>query len=117
MPLFHFGEDPRIERFTPCVPPSAPGARAAASEPLVWAIDAEYAPLYYFPRDCPRIVVWALPESSAADRQRCLGVSSARMVAHIERRWFEPLCSTPVYRYEMPAEPFESLDDAGMHVS
>ena len=48
--LFHFSHDPSIERFTPHVPATNP-----SQSPSVWAIDAEHAPLYWFPRNCPRV--------------------------------------------------------------
>ena len=51
--LYHFSEDPAIERFVPHVPPTNP-----TEAPAVWAIDAEHAPLYWFPRDCPRVTAW-----------------------------------------------------------
>src|SRR5690242_18830335 len=52
--LFHYSEDPSITTFVPRVPRSNPRQRAA-----VWAIDGQHAPLYWFPRDCPRVTVWA----------------------------------------------------------
>ena len=47
--LYHFSEDPSIERSAPHVPSSNP-----TQAPAVWAIDEDHAPLYWFPRDCPR---------------------------------------------------------------
>ena len=52
--LFHYSEDPGIVRFEPHVPRTNPDVPAA-----VWAIDEARAPLYWFPRDCPRVTVWA----------------------------------------------------------
>ncbi|MEZ5249161.1 MAG: hypothetical protein R2713_08100 [Ilumatobacteraceae bacterium] len=54
MDLFHFSHDPTIERFVPHVPVTNPN-----QPPMVWAIDAEHAPLYWFPRDCPRVTASA----------------------------------------------------------
>ena len=51
--LYHFSEDPSIERFVPHVP-----VTNLQHAPAVWAIDAEHSPLYWFPRDCPRAAVW-----------------------------------------------------------
>jgi hypothetical protein len=51
--LYHFSTNPDIKRFVPHVPRTNPTHRAA-----VWAIDADHAPLYWFPRDCPRVSVW-----------------------------------------------------------
>ena len=52
--LFHFSEDDSITEFVPHIPPTNPTQRAA-----VWAIDEEHSPLYWFPRQCPRVSVWA----------------------------------------------------------
>jgi hypothetical protein len=46
--VYHFSEDPSIRRFQPHV-----AATSSHAEPLVWAIDEEHAPLYWFTRDCP----------------------------------------------------------------
>src|SRR5262245_59968364 len=51
--LHHFSEDPTITRFVPHVPATNPDHR-----PAVWTIDTEHAPLYWFPRDFPRVTVW-----------------------------------------------------------
>jgi hypothetical protein len=53
--LYHFSEDPTITRFDPRPHPSHP-----ALPPAVWAIDRERAPMYFFPRDCPRIAFYRL---------------------------------------------------------
>jgi len=85
--------------------------------PLVWAIDEPHAPLYLFPRDCPRILVWADPATTEPDRRRWFDGTDARMLAHVEAAWWDRVRSALVHRYELPAAPFTSLDDAGMHVS
>jgi hypothetical protein len=47
--MWHFSEDPSLGRFRPIAPVTSPGAR-----PLVWAVDTRHAPMFWFPRDCPR---------------------------------------------------------------
>src|SRR3954464_3428258 len=59
--LFHFSEDPSIERFVPHVPKTNPTHRAG-----VWAIDHERAPLYWFPRECPRVTIWPFHDDGLA---------------------------------------------------
>ena len=39
------------------------------------------------------------------------------MVAYVEEAWADAVSTATLYRYELPPEPFESLDDAGMWVS
>jgi hypothetical protein len=82
--------------------------------PLVWAIDDIHDFMYLFPRDCPRILIWAMPETTAEDR-RLLG--DWRGAAYIERGWMERLQGETIQRYEMPVDDFENLQDAGMWVS
>jgi len=85
--------------------------------PLVWAIDAWHQPLYLFPRDCPRIVVWPLESSAPGDWAEWCGGSAARMMAFVETEWAETIGGGAIYRYRLPDSGFRSLDDAGMWVS
>ena len=68
--LFHFSDDPGITVFEPrpVLKPSArPEGRDWLNGPLVWAIDEPHQPMYLFPRDCPRILLWPRETSSAGD--------------------------------------------------
>ena len=56
--VLHYSEDPGITEFVPHVPATNRG-----QPPRVWAIEPAYAPLYWFPRDCARVTVWAHDES------------------------------------------------------
>ena len=85
--------------------------------PLVWAIDDWHQPLYLFPRDCPRILIWPGPRTTPPDRARWWGARTARMVAHVETAWRDRLNSERLYRYELPSRAFEPLNEAGMFVS
>lgn len=118
--LFHFSDDPAIERFVPR-PVRVPAKRAAGREwlngPLVWAIDDAHQMLYLFPRDCPRILAWPTPRTSPADRKEWLGPSEPRAVAFVETAWIDRLRAATIHRYELPAATFRSLEDAGMWVS
>ncbi len=104
--LYHFSEDPGIERFVPHVPETNP-----TQEPAVWAIDEDHASLYWFPRDCPRVTAWP---RNPVERERFETVfaTSARRVHAIELGWLERMRSTAVYRYEMPLGPFMPWDEA-----
>ena len=51
--LWHYSEDPDLGRFQPRVPATNPDA-----PPLVWAVDSRHAPIFWFPRDCPRGCIW-----------------------------------------------------------
>jgi len=118
--LFHFSDDDAIALFEPRpvrIPSPRPPGREWLNGPLVWAIDEWHQPLYLFPRDCPRILLWRLPRSTAADVDRYFGRSGARMLAYLEAGWLPQLERGSLNRYELPAASFESLDDAGMWVS
>ncbi|HEY2706589.1 MAG TPA: hypothetical protein VGI95_00935 [Caulobacteraceae bacterium] len=118
--LFHFSEDSKIEVFTPRpvrVPAVRPEGRDWLNGPLVWAIEEARQAMYFFPRDCPRILLWRRPETTADDLALWWGARDCSMIANIEWAWFERLKATPIYRYEFAAGDFESLEDAGMWVS
>lgn len=116
--LFHFSEEPDIPAFLPRAV-RVPSQRLPGMEwlngPLVWAIDAEHCFLYLFPRDCPRLLAWAVEGSAQLDRDRWLG--GARAVAYVENAWEARLNTTVLTRYELSPEGFEDLRDAGMWVS
>lgn len=120
MRLFHFTDDPSIELFTPR-PVRVAASRAPGMDwlngPLVWAIDDWHQPLYLFPRECPRILIWPGPQTSPDDRAQWWGARTCRMLAHVEEAWRERLSAAVLYRYELPRERFEPLNDAGMFVS
>ena len=120
MRLFHFSDDPGIDRFVPRpvkVPSVRPPGRDWLNGPLVWAIDAWSQPLYLFPRDCPRILLWEKSTTTPGDRARWFGASPARMIAHVEWAWLDQMTRQTLFRYDLPPETFEDLADAGMWVS
>ncbi len=112
MPLYHFSEDPTIERFMPRSPLARPEV-----EPLVWAIDDWHAPIYFVPRDCPRVCFWPLPTTTPDDYDRWFATVPGRMVIAIESTWLERLRTTALSRYRMPEETFTDIHDHGVHVS
>jgi hypothetical protein len=105
MPIYHFSEDPTIERFVPRSPLAHPEV-----EPLVWAIDEWRQPIYFVPRDCPRVCFWPVATTTPQDRQQFFGYVTDRMVVAIEAAWYERMRRTRLYRYRMPEEVFEHKD-------
>lgn len=88
------------------MPPTNPGAGAH-----VWAIDAEHAPLYWFPRDCPRVTVWANDTAQhVALRERF--DTTARRVHWMEHEWVPHFDSVQLYVYEFDARPFVEWAEA-----
>ena len=114
MRLFHFSEEPDIEVFEPRLM----AARPEITAPLVWAIEEAHQCMYLFPRDCPRILYWPLPTTTAEDLDRYWGtLEGVRAVACIEWDWLGRMHTTSVTRYHLAPDTFEDLHDAGMWVS
>ncbi len=105
--LFHFSEEPTIKRFVP--------RSSRLNRPLVWAISDAFDFLYLFPRDCPRIVIWATEQTTDNDAQHWLG--GHRRVAFVEDNWMDRISKATIYRYSLPGDHFTALDDVGMAVS
>ena len=111
--LYHFSEDPSIERFVP-----RPVRVGPSDEELVWAIDSAHCHQFYFPRDCPRVVISNSPLTSAEDAETFFGHTTATVIAAIESRWLKRLRNTTVYRYTLPSQGFELRNEnAGYWVS
>jgi hypothetical protein len=98
--LYHFSEDADIRVFRPHAPATNPDHR-----PAIWAIDAEHAPLYWFPRDCPRVTAWTRPTDDRAVFEAAWGTLADRV--HVaESAWLQRLRTTTIFRYELPSSGF-----------
>jgi len=104
--LFHFSEDPSIDRFVPRVPPTNP-----TQSPAVWAIDDVHAPLYWFPRDCPRVTAWPRYDGERAAFREAFTTSASRIHA-AELAWLDRTRTAVLYRYEFDRGPFEAWSEA-----
>ncbi len=104
--LHHFSEDPTIRRFVPHVPASNP-----TQAPAVWAIDTEHAPVYWFPRDCPRVTVWPRDESERPAFEERFGTTAPRLHA-VEAAWLERMRTVDLYRYDLPATTCRRWEEA-----
>jgi hypothetical protein len=104
--VLHYSEDPGIAEFVPHVPATNPG-----QPPRVWAIEPAYAPLYWFPRDCARVTVWAHDEDQRARLRATWGCDGARL--HFAAPAAEAaLHTTELYEYACAPEPFAPWSDA-----
>jgi hypothetical protein len=104
--VYHYSEQPDIACFEPHVPATNPTMPA-----MVWAIEPAYAPLYWFPRDCPRVTVWAHADAQRAvlrDRWRAAG-TRVHFADAADEAWMR---ATRVYEYEIAPEPFEPWAEA-----
>jgi hypothetical protein len=104
--LFHYSEDPSIARFVPHVPQTNPGSAA-----FVWAVEARYAPLYFFPRACPRVTVWANDERQRARLRDWFATERERVhFAPLSQRALTRVCG--LYEYIFEPGPFSPWRDA-----
>jgi hypothetical protein len=118
MRLFHFSEDSAITTFVPrsvLVPSKRAPGMEWLNSPLVWAIEERVDFMHLFPRDCPRILIWATEQTNKADQMKWLG--GYRAAAYIERERLADLAIATIHRYDLPPDSFEDLHDAGMWVS
>jgi len=106
--LWHFSEDPALSRFLPHVPVTNPQA-----PPLVWAVDTRHAPMFWFPRDCPRGCIWPVSTTTVQDRDRFFGQSAADRVHVIESGWLERVRACRLYAYRLPAGAFRPHEVVG----
>ena len=107
------GERADIAHFVPRTLASRPELPAA-----IWAIDEEHAPLYWLPRDCPRVAFWALPTSTPEDRARFLGQTAARIVIAIEAgAGSTGVRQATLFAYHLPGGSFSTTEGPGYHIA
>jgi hypothetical protein len=104
--VHHYSEHPGIVEFVPHVPVTNPGG-----PPLVWAIEPAYAPLYWFPRDCPRVTVWAHDDGQRARLRAQWGGTGSRVhfAAASDESWIR---RARLFEYSFAPERFEPWPDA-----
>jgi hypothetical protein len=110
--LWHFSEDPSLDRLVPRARASDPGA-----PPLVWAVDTRHAPMFWFPRDCPRGCIWPARSTTSEDRERFFGQSAARRVHVMEAGWLGRMQSCRLYAYRLPAGAFRPHEVGGYWIA
>ncbi|MBO0804281.1 MAG: hypothetical protein J2P25_14550 [Nocardiopsaceae bacterium] len=106
--LWHFSEDPALQTFTPHRPATDPGA-----PPRVWAVDTRHAPMFWFPRDCPRGCIWPVSTTTADDRELFFGQSAAKRIHVMESSWLWRMRGWRLYAYRFPAETFRPDEEVG----
>lgn len=108
--VYHFSEDGTIQQFVP---------RAVRDHPpQVWTINAEHAPNYLLPRDCPRICIACDETTTHADRERFFGLTTAQRIIIAESGWLERIRHTTLFCYVFAPDAFVEFDrHAGYWVS
>ena len=110
--LWHFSEDDSLSRFRPRAAAARPGGPA-----LVWAVDTRHAPMFWFPRDCPRGCIWPVSTTTPDDRERFFGQGAANRVHVIEADWLERMRACRLYAYRLPSAPFRPHEVGGYWVA
>jgi hypothetical protein len=110
--LWHYSEDPSLSRFRPRAPSGEPDGT-----PLVWAVDTRHAPMFWFPRDCPRGCIWPVSTTTAEDVERFFGQSAVSRVHVIEANWLARMQVCELYAYQMPTASFRPHQVGGYWVS
>ncbi len=106
--LWHYSEDPTLGRFSP-----QPVASDPQAPPLVWAVDTRHAPMFWFPRDCPRGCIWPVPTTTQQDRDRFFGQTAAGRVHVTEAGWLRRIQGCQIFAYQLPIDQFRPHDEVG----
>jgi hypothetical protein len=101
--VLHFSEDPTIAEFVPHV-----AVTARQAEPYVWAVDADRAPDYWFPRQCPRVLGWVTAATTPADRALLDGADRVHVISH---EWVAAMRTVTLYAYRLPAAAFRPFGE------
>ena len=109
--LWHYSEDPSLGRFLPRRGGTSP------ARPLVWAVDTRHAPMFWFPRDCPRGCIWPVSATTAADRERFFGQSATSRVHVMEAGWLGRVRECRLYAYRLPTQAFRPHEVGGYWVA
>jgi hypothetical protein len=100
--VWHVSDDASILRFEPRA-----NADHDSAESLVWGIDSEHVPAYWFPRECPRGTFWATAATSSDDAERFLTGDRSLRVHAIQSDWLDAMRTARVFAYRLPTESFE----------
>lgn len=109
--VYHFSDDGAIQRFLPRPAPSDP-----SRPPAVLAVGPEHAPLYWFPRHCPRVSVWATGRAQQEVLRELFGTDASRVCA-VENGWLDRIRATELFRYEFDMAQFRPESEPGHFVA
>jgi hypothetical protein len=107
MRLWHVSDNPSIERFSPRA-----NAEHDTPEMVVWAIDEEHAPAYWFPRECPRATFWAVASTSECDVEHFLAGDRSLRVHAVQSDWLDAVRTARMFAYRLPSSSFERYERA-----
>jgi hypothetical protein len=76
-----------------------------------------HAPMFWFPRDCPRGCIWPVATTTAEDRESFFGQSAATRIHVMEAGWLSRMRECRLYAYRFPAGPFRPHEVGGYWVT
>ncbi len=79
---------------------------------MVWAVDEEHAPGFWFPRQAPRACCWSAGKPLTEIGRTLLGQGAATRMHAIENVWLERMRACRMYVYRFDAAPFRLHDNA-----
>jgi hypothetical protein len=107
MLLHYFSDQPDLDVLEPRIP-----SRHPEREPFVYAVEAKHTPLYLFPRDCPRLAVWADEGARSEDIEWLRQRTARRVLLAVDASWADRVATGTVYRYDVPADTFFAIHDS-----
>jgi hypothetical protein len=111
--LYHFSEESDIHIFKPRMKQNRPDVPA-----VVWAIDEQHEFSYYFPRDCPRIVIRRTKDMKDEHHELFFKHTNADLIVTVESDWYPRIIQQTLYRYHMDEASFKLFDEtAGYYIS
>ncbi|CAI6036186.1 hypothetical protein PAECIP112173_00828 [Paenibacillus sp. JJ-100] len=111
--LYHFSEEADIDVFVPRVKQNRPNFPA-----VVWAIDEQHECSYYFPRDCPRIVIRRTKDMRDEEHEMFFKHTDADIIVTVESEWYPKIVQQTLYRYHLEDPSFKLFDEtAGYYIS
>ena len=90
--LWHFSEDPSLALFGSSHTPAYEPVRHRRS---VRGVDTRHAPMFWFPRDCPRGCICPVTATTPQDRERFFGQSAATRIHVMEAGWLPAHAGLP----------------------
>lgn len=113
--LFHISEQPGIKLFEPRPSPST---FDEITGNVVFAITAQLLHNYLLPRECPRVTCYQSAKTTADDKARFFGNTTADHIIAVENQWYKQITDITLYCYEFDAADFTLLDEcAGYYIS
>ena len=109
--LWHFSEDPSLDRFLPRALGRQPGGAAGVGGRYPACADVLVS------TRLPARVIWPVASTTAADCERFFGQSAAARIHVMEAGWLKRLQDCRLYAYRLPTGPFRPHEVGGYWVA